>query len=185
MKKQKVTPSIIEGVIKGDLKSQNILYKNYKHFVDNIIFRRLQNKTDADIVFSNIMIKVFENIEKFDYNKPDAFVFTIAISVIKDENRKKKEQFVYNTDLIKDNNNPLEDLIKKEDEKKIEDLIEKFKNNTSEIFRITLDLYLKGYKYIEILNKMKDKTKSEGTVKSRIFNLKEKLKIYFNEQKEK
>ena len=61
---------LIEGCIKQDRHSQELLYKGFYGFAMKICLRYAANRYDASEVLNDGFFKVFTNIEKYDTNWP-------------------------------------------------------------------------------------------------------------------
>jgi RNA polymerase sigma factor (sigma-70 family) len=61
---------IIDGCIKGRIRFQEILYRRFYAFAMSICIRYNPNRDDAMEVLNDSFMKVFNNINKFDPEKP-------------------------------------------------------------------------------------------------------------------
>ena len=61
---------LIEGCIKQDRHSQELLYKNFYGFAMKICLRYAANRYDASEVLNDGFFKVFSNIEKYNTDWP-------------------------------------------------------------------------------------------------------------------
>lgn len=70
----------INNILKGDEQSEKILYVKYKESVCNFLKKKYSKYNDIEDDVSEIMIKVFTKLNKFDSSKSmfSSWVFTIA-----------------------------------------------------------------------------------------------------------
>lgn len=61
---------IIEGCSQGKLRFQELLYRRYYAFAMSVCIRYNPNRDDAIEVLNDSFMKVFDNIKKFDQEKP-------------------------------------------------------------------------------------------------------------------
>jgi RNA polymerase sigma-70 factor, ECF subfamily len=92
---------LIKAAQKGNSSYQNILYDKYKKILTKYIKEVYNINKDVEDIVSDILVKIFVNLEKFDYNKSDfnTWVFNIAKNHIIDLWRKNKIDVVYDSNL--------------------------------------------------------------------------------------
>lgn len=70
----KTLESIIRQCQKGKSKAQNELYQRFAKAMFRLCFRYLENEVEAEEVLINGFLKVFQNINKFEYQHEASFV---------------------------------------------------------------------------------------------------------------
>lgn len=84
---------IIRGCIKGDIKAQELLYKNYYGSMVNLCLRYMKNEDDAVDALNNGFLKVFRNLQRYDpaqaslYTWIRTVVVRCCLDVIKQKNK--------------------------------------------------------------------------------------------------
>lgn len=80
MKKVQEDTKIIQNILKGNSQAQEILYEKYYKLVKDFLNNKYSTYYDLDDDVSEIMIKVFIGLEKYDINKSKfmSWVFSIA-----------------------------------------------------------------------------------------------------------
>lgn len=80
IKKVQEDIEVIQNILNGNQQAQEILYEKYKLSVTNFLKRKYSVYYDLDDDVSEIMIKVFMNLENYDKTKSKfrSWVFTIA-----------------------------------------------------------------------------------------------------------
>lgn len=184
MDSQKVSPQVILDAQKGCKRAENKLYNSYNKFVWNFIRKKSVRKDDLDILHSDIFIKIFKHLHKFDANIPDAYVYTITKSMIRDYNKKLPPlKMVVDFEIVENTKSALDEMIEKESILEIENLLEAFKRKTSDKHFSVLEKVIEGYTYKEIYEEDKSRTNSMGTIKSRLNTVRRQFKDFLNEQK--
>ena len=129
-----------------------------------------RNQTDAEDLVQETVYKALKNKSKYANNNFRAWVYTIMRNIfINDYNKKVKQKTVFDSsenqytlnNLYKTNNNPETFIAVKEIWSKVKEV--------SDDFRAPLNLFIEGYKYKEIAEKLNIPI---GTVKSRIHTAK-------------
>lgn len=102
----------------GDSSSFGSLIKLYRKQLYGYLFRLLGERTIAEDVFQEVLIKTWKAIRKYsDEQKFSSWLFTIAHNCSMDELRKRKKEnfFVEHDDqVIEDNTNLLKEMEKQE-----------------------------------------------------------------------
>jgi len=173
---------VISGVLNGDLRSFNLLVKQYEKLVFHVANRLVNEQQDAEDICQEVFIKVYKNLNQFKYqSKLSTWIARIAyltaISYLKKHQKTYMQAYADDLDnYYFTDDNPQQLLIKKDVSAYVNHLIAKM----PEQYRILLTLYHLdefSYQEIESITGM-----PEGTVKSYLFRarklLKEKLEIY-------
>lgn len=87
---------LIEETINGNSSAQSELYRIYKKKIDLFLLNKYGTRNDHADDVSEILIKVFENLKKYDDSKSkfDTWVYMIAKNYMIDKSRKKKPLYV-------------------------------------------------------------------------------------------
>ncbi len=172
-----IEPKIIKGCVKGSLKYQEILYRQFYAYGMSITLRYTKNREEATEVLNDSFLKVFENIKKFDTGKSFKSWFRqITVNTSIDYYRKTKRMI--QTDDIESygkylyNPEQIEDL-------EVEDLL-KLLNYIPEHYSIVFNLYeIEGFDHNEIAEKLKI---SDSTSRANLSRAKKMLRELFNKQ---
>ena len=65
---------VIKHCKKGKTKAQNKLYERFAVAMFRLCYRYLENEEEAEEVMVNGFLKIFQNIQNFDYQGENAFV---------------------------------------------------------------------------------------------------------------
>jgi RNA polymerase sigma factor (sigma-70 family) len=106
---------IISQCKTGSLKYQELLYKQFYGYAMGIGMRYCLNRDDSLEVVNDAFIKVFNNIEKFNNDKPfKAWLRTIIVNTAIDRRRKEMKYMLNveleNTAALSNNANAIENL---------------------------------------------------------------------------
>lgn len=166
---------LINKCCKGNIKAFEKLIMNYEKKVYNISLRILKNPEDAMDASQEVLIKVFQNIKKFNFKASfSTWIFKIVTNTCIDYLRKRNNKLIYideaiNTDdgviqrEIADDSFTPEELL---DKKLTKELVHKSIDKLDDIYRIVIILRdIQGFSYEEISQIL---DLSVGTVKSRI-----------------
>ena len=159
---------ILKRVRKGELSAMTELIDRYKTPLYGYLYRI--SRHECDDLFQETWLKVWENLRRFDINRPfKPWLFTLASNVFRDRWRKQKVREKYDKPAEDVNRNHIYDVTV-DIRKALDDLPLDQKN--------TLVLrYYEGFTEKEIARIMKC---PQGTVKTRVFQairkLREKLK---------
>ncbi len=65
---------------------KEVLYTEYRDKVSRYVFCKLRNKNDAEDLVSEIFLKVYENLDKFDANlaSVSTWIYTITQNTVTD-----------------------------------------------------------------------------------------------------
>ncbi len=133
------------------------------------------NAQDAEDLMQDTYLKALKNRDKYrDYSNFKAWIFTITKNTYINLYRKKKRQGQRYDELVKANDTLFSVKMDTESWMSIKE-IDGLVNDLEYKFRYPLQLYISGYKYEEIADIMHLKL---GTVKSRIFMARKKLKDF-------
>lgn len=138
----------IEGMISKDRDSLVKFYELTKKSIYGYILSIIKNKHDAEDIFQEVYIKVYENVVKYkSEGKPLAWVMTIAKNLCYEKIRKNKDtddiDEMHNVGVHDKNNKNVED-------KMILDIA--FKKITDEERNIIILHVVSGMKHREIAN---------------------------------
>ena len=178
----------------GDMQAFEIFIINYEKLIYNAAYRMLPNPYDAEDIAQEVMIKVYKNISKCkNIASFKSWLLKIVHNTSIDEIRKRKNKATISLDkefegddgpmenqLLKDENTPETELIKKDTARQIQKAIE----NLPADYRSVIVLRdVAGLSYEEIA---KVTGVNLGTVKSRIArarsNLQKELKILLEQK---
>jgi len=166
---------LIERSKLGDASAQRELYRLYAKNMYNTAVRILSHSAEAEDVIQESFLEAFLKLN--DYRAESSFgawmkriVVNKCISVL----RKRKIEFVDNTDLDILNNNTDEFNINIDEDSGLIELIKRGINDLPEGYKIVLSLYLlEGFDHVEISEILKI---SESTSKTQYLRAKNKLK---------
>lgn len=161
---------LIQGCLKKDKASQNLLYSTYASRVMGICKRYLKDKELVEEVVMNTFLTVFQKINLYREDNFQAWISKIAVNCCLMELRKKKLLTYEIKEIDAHLTNETFESIEKSD-------IQKMLNSLPQGARTIFNLFaVEGYKHSEIAQMLHI---SEGTSKSQLNFAKEKLKKYF------
>lgn len=177
---------LIKKALTGDIGSFEKLIINYEKKVYNIAYRMFGNEHDAYDASQEIFIKVYNNLNKFDYKSSfSTWLHRLAVNTCIDEYRKAKRKMKKTTSLdepvpvgdgvlakqLEDEAlTPEQRIIQKEEVNEVREAIEMLKEEHKVVI-ILRDI--QNYSYDEIAGILDC---SMGTVKSRISRARNSLK---------
>ncbi|GEK30451.1 RNA polymerase sigma factor [Kurthia zopfii] len=159
------------------------VYEEYNRYIYHLCLKLTRNKAEAEDLMQEVWVKVvrYESyVAQVDHLK--AWLTTICMNTFRDRYRKnvRRSKYMMNQpdtldvpilDLVPNNELTTEELIEKED---VASLVQSKINELDGIYRNTLlYFYVNQYSLVEIAEIMKV---SIGTVKSRLFRAKQRLK---------
>jgi RNA polymerase sigma-70 factor (ECF subfamily) len=158
---------IIEKYLKGDLEIFSVLIEKYKDGLYRYCYRFTNNARDAEDVSQQTFIKLFENIEKLDLEKPlKAWIFTVATNFCRSLHAKKKN--LNFTDLEGDDEDSEEgspdnyladeniDIPKEVQTRELQSKVKNALDKIEKKYQIVLTLYyIDSFSYEEIANNLK------------------------------
>ena len=165
---------LIRRCINKDERARKELYDLFAIPMYNLCLRFAKDKSEAEDIFQDAFIKVFENLNNlYDRNLLPGWIKRIFVHTAIDAIRAKKVELIsidrlYNLEI--DSNDALDKL--KEDD--VLELIHKLPTKTRTIFIMYV---IEGYSHKEIAQILGI---SEGTSKSQLFDAKLKLKNQIN-----
>lgn len=88
--------NIINETIKGNVSAEKELYLTYKRKINHFLINKYGSENEYSDDVSEILIKIFTNLKKFDQTKSkfDTWVYNIAKNYMIDKSKKKKPQHV-------------------------------------------------------------------------------------------
>ncbi len=133
---------LIQGLIKGDAQSFDIIFDKYNKKVYAFSLRNLKNKEDAEGVVQEVFVSLWQNRSKLQELKNlEAWIFTVCFNTIRKHFRKlmrerKHLQILADSFLREDNSTATEieynDLIEK-----AEKIIEQLPNRQKDIYLLS------------------------------------------------
>ncbi len=170
---------VLPGCIKGDRKSQEMLYRNFYKVMMNIAMRYTKNETDALDVLNTGFFKVYKHIKQF--NPRHASLYTwIRKVVINSCLDYAKKQKTYNAiqsfeGELPDVSIPADGLTKLS-ANDILAFVRQLPSATQTVFNLYV---IEGYNHIEIATLLDI---SEGTSKWHLSNARKQLQLVINKQ---
>lgn len=159
------------------------IYEEYNRYIYHLCLKLTRNKAEAEDLMQEVWVKVvrYESyVAQVDHLK--AWLTTICMNTFRDRYRKnvRRSKYMMNQpdtldvpvlDLVPNNELSTEETIEKED---VAQLVHEKINELDSIYRNTLlYFYVNQYSLVEIAELMEV---SIGTVKSRLFRAKQRLK---------
>jgi RNA polymerase sigma-70 factor (ECF subfamily) len=170
MENVSIFDNIVRGCINKDEKARKELYNLFSAPMYNVCLRFTKEKTEAEDIFQDAFIKVFDNLHKLtNHNLLPGWIKRIFINTAIDSIRTKKMKYTsleYYHKIDFNSINIPDSLLEKDLMSMIDDL--PIKSRTVFILYV-----IEGYSHKEIAEIMKI---SEGTSKSQLFDAKVKLK---------
>ncbi|NQS89472.1 sigma-70 family RNA polymerase sigma factor [Patescibacteria group bacterium] len=170
----------------GDKNSFRRLVEKYQSKIYSIVLASVRDKNDTDDLCQEIFIKVYRGLSQFK-GKSKFFTWlyriTINACISAQNTRKRKPETISLSYPVDEKKNPLSTKLSQDTVKRpMEDL----KNKELEVkIKLAIDSLSDGLKEIFILREIEDLSYkelskilqcSEGTIKSRLFRAREKLK---------
>ncbi|MFD2162910.1 RNA polymerase sigma factor [Paradesertivirga mongoliensis] len=171
---------LIRGCKSGDLKSQELLYKQFYGYAMGVGMRYLSNRDDAMEVVNDSFIKAFNGIKFFNENQPfRAWLRRIIVNTAIDCHRKNlKHQNQEDIDLVV-NHGKAAEALENLSAKDILRLLDKL----PEIHRTVFNMYeLDGFNHDEIADMLNIPVSSSRVYLSRA---KDKLRAYILQQQKR
>ena len=167
---------LIQSSLKGNRTSQKLLYQKYFSYGMSIAMRYSKNREEAEEVLNDAYIKVFQNLHKYDFQRPfRAWFQRILVNTAIDRIRRNKKHPVL--DEMNDNIDMIvaETSINAMSAQEILSLIQKLPPS----YRAVFNLYvIDGYNHREIGEQLGI---SEGTSKSNLAIARRKLQVMYLE----
>ena len=161
---------IVAGCLKGKSEFQEALYVSFGPKMMGVCLRYAQDRMEAEDVFQDTFVKVFEKIKKFKGGSISSWLYTIFINASIDNYRSNKQRHLHVSydDIVEpviENQNVIADLNVNE----ITEII----NKLPEGYRLVFNLFtIDGFSHKEIAESLKI---TEGTSKSQLFKAKAML----------
>jgi len=168
---------------KENMEAFESLARRYEKKLLNFLFRFVSSREQAEDLVQRTLLKVYRNRLKFkNRGKFSTWMYTIAANLARDHLRKyRKYQFVSLDEPVGENSNII-DFYREPDEKKMTSLEEK---EMGQVVRIAIDqlpypqrmaILLSHFEHMSYDDVARVLGCSKGTVKSRIFRAKARLK---------
>jgi RNA polymerase sigma-70 factor (ECF subfamily) len=168
---------------KGNMEAFETLARRYEKKLLNFLYRFVNNREQAEDLVQKTLLKVYRNRLKFrNRGKFSTWMYTIAANLARDYLRKyRRYQFVSLDEPVGDNSNII-DFYHEPDEKKMTSLEAK---EMSRVVRTAIDqlpdpqrmaILLSHFEHMSYDDIARVLNCSKGTVKSRIFRAKARLK---------
>ena len=168
---------------KENMEAFEILARRYEKKMLNFLFRFVSSREQAEDLVQRTLLKVYRNRLKFkNRGKFSTWMYTIAANLARDYLRKhRRYQFVSLDEPVGENSNII-DFYREPDEKKMTSLEEK---EMGHVVRIAVDqlpqpqrmaILLSQFEHMSYDHIARVLSCSKGTVKSRIFRAKARLK---------
>lgn len=167
--------ALIKGCRKKSRKSQKLLYKEFYAYGMSICIRYVNNRDEAAEILNDGFMKVFDNIDKFDIDKPfkpwlRRILVNTSINHYKKNQKYSKQDPLENVQLEGEEGEILSGIAYHE----IIEIIQKL----SPQYRTVFNLYvIEGYKHEEIAEILGI---SAGTSKSNLAKAKRNLQVLLN-----
>ena len=158
---------IIAGCKKGKAEFQEALYSLYGPKMMGVCMRYAQDRMEAEDVFQDTFIKVFERIQNFKGGSFNSWIYTIFINSSIDNYRSNKQRHLHVSydDVIEPSNDDV-DVVKQMSAEEITEII----NQMPEGYRLVFNLFVvDGYSHKEISEML---SITEGTSKSQLYKAK-------------
>lgn len=167
---------LLDGCIAGKRKYQEMLYRQYYAFGMSVTLRYLPSREDALEVLNDSFLKVFQNFETYDVQKPFKTWFRRIIINTAIDFFRKKSKIVFQNELFQSEKEwSIEpEFVRAMNGEEILALFEKLPNH----YRLVFNLYeVEGYSHDEIAGML---DVSPGTSRSSLSRAKKMLKeLYF------
>ena len=168
---------LIENVKKGNMEAYEKLVKKYMKKAYNVALYYTKNPTDAWDISQQGFINAWQGIKRFDTKKP---FFPWLYAIIKNEalsrfKQEKKEDEKKNYLPLKSIDSPEENLIKKEEVKRLQEALLKLDEEKREI------IYLRHYAEMSYKEISEALGLPEGTIMSRLYYARKALQKEYME----
>lgn len=164
--------AVVKKFIEGDKSAFQILVKRHKEKVRNIVYITMNNSSVVDDIAQEVFITVYRNLKNFRFESQfTTWLYRITVNKCKDHLRKISVRKIFVP--IDDAEEKSGSFINVENED-ISNIVTKAISKLPVKLRMPLVLKdIEGFSYQEIAETMKCEM---GTVKSRIFRARERLK---------
>ena len=166
--------TLVKRFVDGQESAFNQLVVRHKEMVRSIIYITVNHADYIDDIAQDVFVKIYKNLKHFRYESQfSTWVYRITINKCKDHLRKLKIRRMF---LPISDNFEKEDIINNHTETaNTNEIVRNAISKLPEKLKIPLPLKdIEGFSYQEIADSVQCEI---GTVKSRIFRAREKLKI--------
>lgn len=156
-----------------------MLYHNYAEKIKGLCYKILTNKSEVEDAVHEIFIKIFENIDEFQFKSSiGTWIYRISLNYLLNKNKKLDFHLEFNEKIL--DANRFADLEIEVDLKLLDEEINRALNTLKEEDKkIFILKEFEGFQYNEIANIL---NMNIGTVKSRMFYIKQKLQDLLRER---
>lgn len=161
---------LIAGCLRGDLKSQKMLYKQYYGFAMAICLRYAENREEAAEILNDGFMKVFTNLASYSQEKAfRGWIRTILVHTAIDHYRRNSKHY-HALDLVyAENESNYEDALDVISAEEIMAMVQLL----PPAYRLVFNLHvIEGFSHPEIAEQLQI---SEGASKSNLFKARLKL----------
>ncbi|MFC5271867.1 RNA polymerase sigma factor [Adhaeribacter terreus] len=161
---------LIDGCIRGDIKSQKMLYKQYYGFSMAICLRYADSREEAAEIMNDGFMKVFTNLQSYQQDKAfRGWLRKIMVHTAIDHYRKNSKHY-HSLDLVyAESEMGFEDVLDTISAEEILAMVQLL----SPSYRLVFNLHvIEGYSHPEIAEKLQI---TEGASKSNLFKARMKL----------
>lgn len=171
--------TVINRVIAGKIDDFEFLVKKYEKKLFTVVGNMVNRSALTEDIVQDVFITAYRKLKSYNSKKGafSTWLFCIARNRCINELKKKSEYPLPDYTEIKSNENLVKTIIKNELNKKLDRVINELPINERMIF-ILAELEDISYKQISDIMKIRI-----GTVKSRLFRIKEKLRNILKEYK--
>lgn len=178
---QHILDDIVKKCIKGDRKSQRILYETFYSKMMGVSYRYTSNAEDAKDILQDGFVKVYSNINKYKFNGSlEGWIRRIIVNTAIDHFRKHKDVFFVDDEdgYILENSKVerADSIYSKFGEEVIMEAIQLLSPAYKAVFNLNV---IEGFQHKEIAKQLGI---SEGTSKSNLAKAKMKLRTLILEK---
>ncbi|MEN8906729.1 MAG: RNA polymerase sigma factor [Clostridiales bacterium] len=171
---------LLEKVKNGDKEAFRDIVEKYKNLIYSICFNVSKNKADAENLAQETFLKVYTSLNSYKGNSFKNWMCKIAVNKSIDFKRRSQKVIYFNVNYEIEENIPSginieEEILIREDKKKLVNLLNKIPEKYSKILK-RYYIYQKSYKEIA-----KEEKISIRTVESRIYRGRKELKKMWKE----
>ena len=169
---------IIRGCLNGDIKAQELLYKNYYGSMINLCMRYMKSEEDAVDALNNGFLKVFRNLQRYDPSQASLYTWirTVVVRCCLDVIKKKNKVETFHP-LMPDNGLSVQpEAIEKFKASEVLQLVRRLAPATQTVFNLYV---VEGYNHREIADLL---GVSEGTSKWHLSEARKNLRKMIKQQ---
>lgn len=123
-----------------DDKKRRQVAKMYDKYADDIykyLYSYGRDKELAEDLLADTFVRVIKNIDKFDFNQPRAWLYTIARNLLRDHWKKKSTVTLNEKIEVVDNSDSIEEKIDKQlSKERLENAIKKLPSREADVIRL-------------------------------------------------